>query len=976
MSGAMGSFEEKFKVVKAEVDGNINNIISEEDSKLQIINRVLVEVLGWSHANISCENKHENGFSDYIISENDNPIFLIEAKRIGKLNISTANTNKVRYLKLSGSSLKDCMDGINQASSYCTVNGILLSVLTDGISWIIFKTFILGEQYKNKEAIVFPSLDAIENDFSLFYELLSRENISQRLYNSIFDNIHNSRVNLSQEFYSAIPTGDIKLSQKSDIAFDLDKVFERYLSAMAGNDDEDLLVECFVESRESRIADFSLEKMTANVLGNITTDKGVNEQLNTLIETSVSSEDKIGANQTVFIVGPTGAGKTTFLDRFFKKTLTRAIKEKCAIININCLDSSGNEDTIIGWLTERFIKKIEHNMYSGAPDWNQLRSLYHGEYLRRANGIDKKLYDLDKDQFLLKFSDYMNELVEKDREGYLIRLLKDLIQNRQVLPIFVIDNTDENSIEFKQKVFQFVQSLRREVKHAMSIFPVTDKSAWAFSKTDIFGIYDSKSFFLPTPSPRDVFRKRAEYLKDKIELVKTDVSRKRYFSDKGIQISIDDLYGFTKVLESIFVDHDFTSKTIGQLTNYNIRRTLILSQRVLTSSVIKIEDLIRSFISEKPIVTKYTRFIDALLKGNYQLYKKGDTPEIISIFDIDAKVRQSPLLALRILTLLQATLHNGRTIDEQHMGVNSLISYFDGLGCSELSVESTLINLIDSALIEPYDTSVSKLSPEQKLAISHKGKAHLSLASKNSVFFYQMALTTHLVNKDIADQMRHIFKTEEDFPAKISKIKSLFATYLIGEDEKYVNIGVIGEQFSSQNDLLLEIEKFKKNEKQPLNDLSSTLGKEFEVGFSKKNVLATIEWYDPRKKYGFAKIAELEEGAFINIEKLLNWGIGFITEGDDILCDVSRNEKGLQIDKIHDIEVDDTSIKVHDCRIVRIFNDRHYGFAEVLGTNQTAYFQTYSFNDDSKNALTYDYNFKAEVILDTLSGAYQIRRVL
>lgn len=30
-----------------------------------------------------------------------------------------------------------------------------------------------------------------------------------------------------------------------------------------------MLVDCFVETRESRIADFSLERLTKNVLGNI-----------------------------------------------------------------------------------------------------------------------------------------------------------------------------------------------------------------------------------------------------------------------------------------------------------------------------------------------------------------------------------------------------------------------------------------------------------------------------------------------------------------------------------------------------------------------------------------------------------------------------------------------------------------------------------------------------------------------------------
>jgi hypothetical protein len=69
----MDNYENKFKEIKVDVLGNIENVISEEDSKLQIINRILIESLGWPHANIACENKHENGFSDYIVKESELP---------------------------------------------------------------------------------------------------------------------------------------------------------------------------------------------------------------------------------------------------------------------------------------------------------------------------------------------------------------------------------------------------------------------------------------------------------------------------------------------------------------------------------------------------------------------------------------------------------------------------------------------------------------------------------------------------------------------------------------------------------------------------------------------------------------------------------------------------------------------------------------------------------------------------------------
>ena len=74
---------------------------------------------------------------------------------------------------------------------------------------------------------------------------------------------------LTQELEAPIREDDIKLNLKSSLAFDLDEVFSTFFTNLTGEADEDLLIECFVETKESRIADFSLEKMTARALGNL-----------------------------------------------------------------------------------------------------------------------------------------------------------------------------------------------------------------------------------------------------------------------------------------------------------------------------------------------------------------------------------------------------------------------------------------------------------------------------------------------------------------------------------------------------------------------------------------------------------------------------------------------------------------------------------------------------------------------------------
>ncbi|EFN8792577.1 ATPase, partial [Escherichia coli] len=141
---SLDSSEKKFLKIMSDVNHNITKIQSEEDAKIQIITRILTETLGWMHSDIACETAHDNGFSDYILSTDDHPSFVVEAKKIGILEVETAQKNTVRYLKISGSALKKCETGINQAFSYASPNGIPLSILTDGLCWVIFKTFIPG----------------------------------------------------------------------------------------------------------------------------------------------------------------------------------------------------------------------------------------------------------------------------------------------------------------------------------------------------------------------------------------------------------------------------------------------------------------------------------------------------------------------------------------------------------------------------------------------------------------------------------------------------------------------------------------------------------------------------------------------------------------------------------------------------------------------------------------------------------------
>jgi cold shock CspA family protein len=920
----MDAAYEKASAIADETSAQLENIRSEEDAKIKIITRILTECLGWSFADVAAESAHENGYSDYLIKKDGKNALLVEAKRIGALEITTAERGKVRYLKIAGPALSKTVAGIDQAASYSMPNGLPISVLTDGVAWIVFKTFVPGENFKLKEAIVFPSHDAVLKDFPLFFELLSKVGFGKKLYNRIFDHVHQPRLAISRTLVAAVPPSDIKLNQKSDIASALDRIFSTFFSRLTGDHDEDMLIECFVESRESRFADYALEKMAASVLGNLSpVDRDVDEELSAFIEAVVEIDpDQRDSGQSVFIVGPTGAGKSTFLDRFFKKTLSSALRKRCIVTRVNCLDSSGRTDTLLSTITETLIRSLEQGLYPGGhPTFADLQGLYHSEYVRRAEGSDAQLYARDKGAFREKFGEYLNRVVQEDREGYLKRLLTDVVHNRKQLPIILFDNTDEFSLEFKTSIFQFAQSLRRHAQYCLLIFPLTDKSAWSFSKTDIFGIYQTRSFFLPTPPPREIFRKRIEFLKTRLADAKEDPTRGTYFTSRGIKVSIPDLEAFAKVLENVFVDHTYTAQLLGELTNYNIRRTLALSKRVITSPVLQIEDLLNSYITGSDVAPSFNKFMNALLKGDWDAYKRGDQHEIFPIFDVDAELIQSPLLAVRILALLQSIMHASRTLDERHLSVQSILDYFDAIGGYEAAIDKCLLRLLEGGLIEPYDSSVRDLSPNQKLAISACGSAHLRLAVYNDTFCEQMAITTPIGNLETAARIVDLITGKALISDRLEQIRREFRAYLIEEDSKHLSNDGAGPQHESQDYLLAEIKKAGNAPKEhPVAAATQRVGSTMLA----EGVLATVDWFDAEKGYGFVDVEGIEGQVFLHAEKLTEAGIESVADGDDILCDVGRNARGVHVLRVHDVQTDPASVQVIECSISRLFPDRGY----------------------------------------------------
>ncbi|WP_215895456.1 cold-shock protein [Acinetobacter pullicarnis] len=476
---------------------------------------------------------------------------------------------------------------------------------------------------------------------------------------------------------------------------------------------------------------------------------------------------------------------------------------------------------------------------------------------------------------------------------------------------------------------------------------------------------------MPTPSPREVFRKRLEFLNKK--LITADIKdRKEYLSSKGIRIELKDITKFAQVLEDIFVENNFTAKTLGELTNYNIRSIMNLSRRIITSPVMRIEDLIVSYVTEEPI--SFAKFIDALLRGDYEAYKvsTGDDFGVISTFNVNSTKIHSPLLTLRVLALLRVAKHNGRDVEEKHLTVRSVINYFEVLDVDSISIEFCLKELVFLKLLEPYDPSTSVLNEGQRLAITYKGLVHYDLATKNNVYFYQMAITTGLSDPEVVYEIRSYYQSKRPFGDKTLYIRRKFSEYLLHEDKKYITQIQDKEQFECQRDLIKDINAFSLDRSG--NGLNSLIQDNYSSLLGEK-LVGKVNKYDQEKDYGFMAFSEISDEVYFKISRLIRNEIGAVYDGDVVYCTLKRGEKGISINTIDGFVEDKNEFQIEKCLITFYNMERGFGFANIGITSNDAFFHKTAFPNNFSEHIKENLEFQAEIRLKE-NGKYYVRRCL
>ena len=273
----------------------------------------------------------------------------------------------------------------------------------------------------------------------------------------------------------------------------------------------------------------------------------------------------------------------------------------------------------------------------------------------------------------------------------------------------------------------------------------------------------------------------------------------QYFSSKGIRISITNLSAFVNVLDDAFVRHEALSGLVGRLSNYDIRRMLLLAQQTITSASFQVEDLVKAYVDRGMRAFNFKRALRALILRDYDRYTDQTNDFVMNIFATDGQRPFSPLLSMYVLEVLaNAKRQAGDDISRRYWTLSEVVNYFEPLGASPEDVIAVVREMLAFRLLEPFEPS------NEGLRNYPFGGGSSRVALDEEVYLEQMALVTGYryenVQQSILELSRNMGLSENR-----DGIRQSFVDYTIREDKAkltlpassvYASLQAISRDFS------------------------------------------------------------------------------------------------------------------------------------------------------------------------------------
>jgi GTPase SAR1 family protein len=727
---------------------------SETDTRVKIIDRILKECLKWSENDIKREDHVNCGYTDYQLRIGNATRLVIEAKKSG-VYFDLPSGHSHRKYKLDGviAKIEPLYKAIIQVQSYCIDIGCKHCIVTNGYQFIVFSAITIGKSWRSGEAICFHSYQDIIDNYSYFFNLFYRENVAS---GNLAKHLDQNRTEKSFRIaLNNIHDADAKWARNPLYTF-INPLARFIFSELLDNAQVAILQRCYITQKATKELVDELDGLFVDTTPIVANQFPIQEVVDKKDDAGSFGKKiseltyRYSGSHILLLMGGIGAGKSTFLHRYFKILLGDNTQVIHFIIDFR--KASINTDII-----EKFIS-------------DTIMSIWESDYKAKTHQLES-----------------INNMIEPTPESVIkVRSLITILKENNYSVVLVVDNVDQHPRVYQESLFLISNS----IMEALDIIVIVSLREETFMQSMRIGVFDAfniPKFHIPSPNMLSMLKERISYtlsvLDENYQKSLPDRSCFRYDDDTRKKL---ELY-FDILLKSLDKSNNQSKEIIRILDNVscgNMRSALEMFCGFIQSGNTDVQNIFN--VVENQIGCQYQisshQMIKSIMLGNDRYFSDANS-KVLNIFDFDITISESHFNSLRILKYLQDRENRKSALHVRgYVDINEIINAADEVLISKDVVFSCLGRLVEYNLTELDSLSQEEVRNASFVKITIMGKFYLRYLIHQFVYQDLISLSTPISDNTLYN---YVIKTTPilDLAVRMNKTRR-FVQYLRKEEDE------------------------------------------------------------------------------------------------------------------------------------------------------------------------------------------------
>lgn len=721
--------------------------LNEDTTRTRWIDTILFEILRWDkHTQVETERYiRAEGYADYVFSTRGTLSMVLEAKKSGTTFVLPDRPYPDRAVPFSliADQCPDAYNAMHQAVNYANSLGIRYTAISNGKQWLLMLTNMEGVPLKDRNVIVFESLNAVWKRFPRFWDAFSAVSIGANLPRTYLVDKRNipapAKLKATIIDYP-VPRTMETVRNKHGTALQLiwDEITstegtpaffqECYVVPSSASKSETLAKELLVQRRE-------VDSLSA---------PQVNSQ-NDLKQMVITYQ----AEKPVVLLGRIGRGKSTFI-KYLKTVVAPKELDKYIQLDIYFIERPQKAEDVADYVYAEIARQLCDRYKVDIFENKFTRAVLHGA-INRFKKTPRAIAYVNTPQYLEYELEFIESETKKNHE-YLVQCFQHLKGARQQSIALFFDNLDKRGDKIQEEAFLIASSLARECGALVFVClrPGT------FYRSREFGVLDSIAprIIHIQPPPLSLFLKRRfEYGNAIATGVKPPPRGDKTVLSKTIAMQAQDVAKLFKALaESAKEGRDLVD-VFESVANGNLRDVQSYVRDVITSGHLNTNEILDAIEETGGYFVAEHQALRAILFGDCKYYDP-EKPPFINLFDIrnsDPIEHFARPICLHILDQVsEGSAFAGFLPYDELAAKLSTYTFAPSL------TEETATFLFKRKCIEDELQSEEWAGVEAKYRITTLGRYHLGqLMAK---FLYLDAITPDIpiIDEDIRRQVRDV----------------------------------------------------------------------------------------------------------------------------------------------------------------------------------------------------------------------------